>query len=94
MSDGGKGSKPRPFSVSQEEYENRWNAIFQREDVVSKSQAKRLATMEMANEDNTGVTKNEYQDVLSTEDCALDALETYKKHAQELWNDSCTSNRK
>ena len=42
MSDGGKGSKPRPFSVSQEEYENRWNAIFQREDVVSKSQAVRL----------------------------------------------------
>ena len=28
MSDGGKGSKPRPFSVTQEEYDNRWNAIF------------------------------------------------------------------
>jgi hypothetical protein len=28
---GGKGSKPRPFSVSQDEYENRWNAIFQRD---------------------------------------------------------------
>lgn len=69
LSDGGKGSKPRPFSVSQEEYDNRWNAIFQRDDVVSKSQAKRLATMEMANEDNTGVMKNEYQDILSTEDC-------------------------
>ena len=27
-SDGGKGSKPRPFSVSQEEYDNRWDAIF------------------------------------------------------------------
>jgi hypothetical protein len=31
MSDGGKGSKPRPFSVAQEEYENRWDAIFQRD---------------------------------------------------------------
>ena len=31
MSDGGKGSKPRPFSVSQEEYDNRWDAIFQRD---------------------------------------------------------------
>ena len=29
MSDGGKGSKPRPFSVTQDEYENRWDAIFQ-----------------------------------------------------------------
>lgn len=28
MSDGGKGSKPRPYSVSQEEYDNSWNAIF------------------------------------------------------------------
>ena len=27
-SDGGKGSKPRPFSVSQEEYDNRWDVIF------------------------------------------------------------------
>jgi hypothetical protein len=31
MNDGGKGSKPRPFSVSQEEYEKRWDAIFQRD---------------------------------------------------------------
>lgn len=30
-SDGGKGSKPRPFSVSQEEYDKRWDAIFQRD---------------------------------------------------------------
>lgn len=28
---GGKGSKPRPFSISQEEYANRWDAIFQRD---------------------------------------------------------------
>jgi hypothetical protein len=28
MSDGGKGSAPRPFSVSQKEYETRWDAIF------------------------------------------------------------------
>lgn len=31
MSDGGKGSKPRPFSVTQEEYDNRWDAIFSRD---------------------------------------------------------------
>jgi hypothetical protein len=31
MSDGGKGSSPRPFSVSNEEYANRWDAIFSRD---------------------------------------------------------------
>jgi hypothetical protein len=28
---GGKGSSPRPFSVSQEEYNTRWDAIFGRD---------------------------------------------------------------
>ena len=58
MSDGGKGSKPRPFSVSQEEYDNRWEHIFSR-DLKNK-------------DDNTGTSKNEYQDVLSTEDALLE----------------------
>lgn len=31
MSDGGKGSSPRPFSVSNEEYASRWDAIFSRD---------------------------------------------------------------
>jgi hypothetical protein len=31
MNDGGKGSKPRPFSVAQHEYDTRWDAIFGRE---------------------------------------------------------------
>lgn len=37
MSDGGKGSAPRPFSVSQEEYDSRWDVIFGR-DKLSKEQ--------------------------------------------------------
>ena len=28
MSDGGKGSKPRPFSVDQKTFDARWDAIF------------------------------------------------------------------
>jgi hypothetical protein len=56
MSNGGKGSRPRPKSVSQQEYDTRWDAIFGRD----------------LNEDNTGTNKNEYQDVLSTEDCIVD----------------------
>ena len=31
MGDGGKGSAPRPFSVSNEEYAKRWDAIFARD---------------------------------------------------------------
>ena len=27
----GKGSRPRPFSVSQKEYDTRWDAIFRRD---------------------------------------------------------------
>ena len=60
MSDGGKGSAPRPFSVTQEQYDNRWDAIFGRD----------LKPADL--KDNTGVDKNEYQDVLSTEDCMID----------------------
>jgi hypothetical protein len=38
--------------------------------------------------------KNEFQDELSTEECVDTALEEYIKQAQDLWNDSCTSQRK
>lgn len=31
MNDGGKGSAPRPFSVTQQQYEQRWDMIFSRD---------------------------------------------------------------
>jgi hypothetical protein len=31
-SDGGKGSSPRPFSISNDEYAQRWDAIFGRDE--------------------------------------------------------------
>lgn len=31
MSDGGKGSSPRPLSVSNEEYALRWDAVFSKD---------------------------------------------------------------
>ena len=61
MSDGGKGSKPRPFSVTQEEYANRWDAIFQRD---------------LPKEEKP---KSDYQDILSTEDCLISALDNLKE---------------
>jgi hypothetical protein len=57
MSDGGKGSTPRPFSVSQEEYDNRWNAIFKNDEAKSKSDAKRIATMTMEMPGTIGTAK-------------------------------------
>ena len=36
-SDGGKGSSPRPYSVTQEEYDNRWDAIFGRKPATEES---------------------------------------------------------
>ena len=53
----GKGSKPRPFSVSQEEYDKRWDAIFQRDIPDEKK------------------TTSDFQDILSTEDCVLNAID-------------------
>jgi hypothetical protein len=49
MSDGGKGCKPRPFSVTQEQYDNRWNIIFQSD---QKTEAEKF--------DEKVVMKNEY----------------------------------
>ena len=33
QSDGGKGSKPRPMSITEEEYARQWHKIFGRGDV-------------------------------------------------------------
>ena len=54
----GKGSKPRPFSVSQEEYDKRWDAIFQKDGLDDKNKK-----------------PSDYQDILSTEDCVLNAID-------------------
>jgi hypothetical protein len=38
MSDGGKGSKPRPLNVSDAEYAARWDAIFGRDKINTDSE--------------------------------------------------------
>jgi len=32
MLDGGKGSSPRPFSISQKEFDERWEKIFKKKE--------------------------------------------------------------
>ena len=92
----GKGSRPRPFSVSKEEFDNRFDAIFgkKKKETLPEYELNKSTGEVQRVEDNTGTDKNEYQDILSTEDTVLDALEEYKRQAQEIWNDSCTAPRK
>lgn len=44
MSDGGKGSSPRPFSIANDEYSKRWDAIFGRDlkTVVDESESDKI----------------------------------------------------
>lgn len=52
MSSGGKGSKPRPFSISDQEYAERWDAIFGRDQLAEKAKHERaLAEMVRINEE-------------------------------------------
>lgn len=41
MSDGGKGSSPRPYSVNQETFANNWDRIFGSKKSVSTEEDKR-----------------------------------------------------
>lgn len=56
MSDGGKGSSPRPISVDSKTYQSNWDLIF--------NKGKQFPLE----------SNDDYQDILSTEDCVLDAL--------------------
>ena len=55
MSDGGKGSSPRPFAVDQDTFSKNWETIFKKK--------------KSDEEYEKSILKNEYQDILSTEDC-------------------------
>lgn len=63
MGDGGKGSSPRPFSVDRKTFEDNWDKIFKQDKWDHYSD---LPSPESY--------KDDYQDILSTEDCVLDAL--------------------
>ena len=64
MTSEGKGSSPRPFSVDRETFENNWDRIFKKNDWDHYSDLP-----------NPSAYTNDFQDVLSTEDCILGALE-------------------
>ena len=49
MSDGGKGSKPRPYSVSDQEYATRWDAIFATDSEIDKPTRNNQETQDAQN---------------------------------------------
>lgn len=53
----GKGSTPRPFNVTNEEYANRWDAIFGR-DNEKKNEAKSLESDRPNNSRDSGGSDN------------------------------------
>jgi hypothetical protein len=67
MSDGGKGSAPRPLSVDRKTFDNNWDAIFKKEKWDNYSDLP-----------NPDAYKDDYQDILSTEDCVENALKDFK----------------
>lgn len=58
MSDGGKGSKPRPLSVSDQEYANRWNAIFGKDSETDKITRNNEETQQVQNNELEPVGKS------------------------------------
>lgn len=68
MSDGGKGSGRRPTEVSEDQAAANWAATFGETWLQRKARLEREALLDM----------NNNQDILSTEDCVLDALEDVK----------------
>ncbi len=53
----GKGSKPRPFSISQAEYDARWDAIFRR-DGLDEDQKKEVDKPQENKYNNTETQKD------------------------------------
>ena len=92
----GKGSRARPFSVSQEEFANNFEKIFGKKDMqvrvkedvkdIGKCGCGRSPTGKCIGwhgltEEQFLVKKGEWE------------LNEYKKQAQTLWSDSCTAGR-
>ncbi len=93
----GKGSRPRPFSVSQEEFDNRWDAIFKKDKTMQvrvAEEGKKIGTCGCGRSPTGdcigwhGLTEDQYKAKKDEWE-----LNEYKKQASELWSDSCTSGR-
>lgn len=67
-SDGGKGSSPRPFTVANEEYAKRWDAIFGRD---------------IRKEDDQRAEDEEFKRI-ELQNSEMDKITRYNKETQEV----------
>ena len=72
MSDCGKGSKPRPLSVDQNTFDNNWDRIF-----------KKPKWDHYSGLPSTESYANDYQDILSTEDCVENVLKNFNSQGEQ-----------
>lgn len=92
----GKGSTPRPFSVDQKTFDNNWDRIFKKEKEmqVRANPEGKIGTCGCGRSPTGdcigwhGLTEDAYKEALNKWE-----IDQYKKQAQELWSDSCTSGR-
>lgn len=63
-----KGSTQRPFSVSNQEYSNRWDAIFGRDNDSQENKEKALESDRPDNSRNSGSSDNPEGQTKPTED--------------------------
>jgi len=77
----GKGSAPRPFSVSQDDYSNNFDKIFRKPNPkdVEDARAEDEEFKRIENQFDKSIMKNEYQDVLSTEEALISLIEEDEK---------------
>ena len=59
MSNGGKGSSPRPYSVSQEEFANNWDAIFGKKKKSDHEKDAKIPTDDQLKQLNNSVKNDE-----------------------------------
>jgi hypothetical protein len=52
MADGGKGSRPRPFSVDQKIFDSNWDAIFKKDKSVINEVSRLIAEETLQETDN------------------------------------------
>ena len=77
---GGKGCKPRPYSVTKDEFDQKFDTIFgERKSKYCSGCGKTFSWCQC----NTGTDKNEYYDVLSTEDCLIESDDKPTRYNEE-----------
>lgn len=80
---GGKGSKPRPYAVTKDEFDQKFDTIFGKKESKYCNKCGKTHSWCQC-DDNTGTNKNDYQDILSTEECFDEKITRYNEETQQV----------